>query len=98
MTFWLSHIDYAIPNYFYFILSATIITYIELHLSEFFVYLPLPNSVLFQQWYIENIMNSLFLKKLQLVNLFLNRIEHPELSKKLCFQLAIIFGLDIFAI
>ena len=37
-------------------------------------------------------------RKLQLVRLFSDRIEYPERPKKLCFQLLVTFGLDIFAV
>ena len=43
-------------------------------------------------------MDSPFLRKLQLVYLFPNRIEHSERPKKFCLQLLVAFGLDIFAV
>ena len=46
----------------------------------------------------ENIMDSLFLRKLQLVCLFPDRMEDLEPPKELCLQLPVAFGLDIFAV
>ena len=46
----------------------------------------------------ENIMNSPFFKKLQLIYLLPDRMENPERPKELCFQLPVAFGLDIFAV
>ena len=43
-------------------------------------------------------MNSLFFKKLQLVCLFLNKIEYSDRPKELCLQLPVALGLDIFAV
>ena len=43
-------------------------------------------------------MNFLFLKKLQLIRLLPNRIEHLKRAKELCFPLAILLGFDVFTI
>ena len=43
-------------------------------------------------------MDSLLLKKLQLVCLLPDRMEHLERPKEFCLQLPIAFGLDIFAV
>ena len=43
-------------------------------------------------------MNSPFFKKLQLVCLLLDRIEHSKRPKELCLQLLVALGLDIFAV
>ena len=43
-------------------------------------------------------MDSPFLRKLQLVCLFSDRMEDSERPKELCFQLSVVFGLDIFAV
>ena len=46
----------------------------------------------------ENIIDFVLLKKLQLVRLLANGMEQPERRKKLCLQLLVALGLDIFAI
>ena len=43
-------------------------------------------------------MDSPLLRKLQLVRLLPDRIEHPERAKELCLQLSVTFGLDIFTV
>ena len=43
-------------------------------------------------------MNSLFLRKLQLVCLLSNRMEHLERPKKLRLQFLVMFALDIVAV
>ena len=43
-------------------------------------------------------MDSLLLRKLQLINLLPDRMENPERSKELYLQLPVVFGLDIFAV
>ena len=43
-------------------------------------------------------MNSPFLRKLQFVCLLPNRMEYSERPKKLCLQLLVTLGLNIFAI
>ena len=43
-------------------------------------------------------MNFPLLRKLQLVCLFSDRMEHSERPKEFCLQLPFAFGLDIFAV
>ena len=43
-------------------------------------------------------MDSPLFRKLQLVRLLPDRMEHPERPKELCLQLPVAFGLDIFAV
>ena len=43
-------------------------------------------------------MDSPFFRKLQLICLFSDRMEDSEWPKKLCFQIPVVFGLDIFAV
>ena len=43
-------------------------------------------------------MDFLLLRKLQLVRLILNRMEHPEWPIEICLQIPIVFDLVIFAV
>ena len=43
-------------------------------------------------------MNSLILRKLQLVSLLLNRVEYLEWPKELCLQIPVPLGFDVLAI
>ena len=43
-------------------------------------------------------MDSPLFRKLQLVRLLPDRMEHPERPKDLCLQLPVAFGLDVFAV
>ena len=46
----------------------------------------------------KNIINSLFLRKLELIYLFSNKMEYSEQPKKLCLQLPVTLALDVFAV
>ena len=94
--FWLSRIDPTVSNCFYLVFPA-IVTGVQF-LHVLLMHPPLPCGVLFQQWHMENIMDSPLLRKLQLVCLFPDRMEDSERPKELCLQLPVAFGLDIFTV
>ena len=97
MTRWFFCINQVILNCFYLVLFTLIVTSVYF-CYVIFIYPLLSGTVFLQRWHIKNVINSLFFRKLQLVNLLLNRIKHLKLPKKLCVELSILSGLDIFAI
>ena len=61
--FWLSCIDHAVPNCFHLVFLYLFVACVQF-LHVFLMHPLFPCGVLFQQWQMENIMNSLLLRKL----------------------------------
>lgn len=98
--FWLFRVNHAIANYFYLVHAAFAfaVAIIKLKPEYRYVNLPFSCNVLLQQWHLENSVNSLLVKKFELVDLFYHQMQDLEVSEKLCLELLIPLGFNVFVV